>query len=195
MQRKGFKDVYVAKIIDDTVSTYTTDTPVKLFKSISGKTKLAQNVENVYLDDTLDEIEQSFKEGTLELEGDNLTPALVEMVYGHKAIKGMTIKNSNDMANNIAVGYRSKNSDGTYQFYWWYKVNFAGDEEVDFEQIAEKSKRQPVKLKGTIMPRLKDNNIGVDVNEGYLKITDTDAKTMIADWFGEVHEPLMPETP
>lgn len=190
MQRKGFKDVYIAEILEDTGTSYKTETPEKLFKAISGKSKLSTNTDNIYLDDTLDEIEQSFKEGTLEIEGDNLSPAMLEKIYGHKSVKGMTIKNENDTANNIAVGYRSKNSDGTYQFYWWYKVNFAGDEEYDFEQIAEKSKRQPVKLKGTIMPRKLDGNTGVDVNEGYLTQSDTDAQTIIKSWFGKVQEPL-----
>lgn len=197
-QRKGFKDVYIAKITANTEETYTTEKPIKLFVGISGKTKYSFDKTPVYGDDTEIENDIEFKGGDIDLEGMNISPEQIAILYGYKFSKGMIIANKDDAGSDVAIGYRSKNSDGKYHFYWHYVCNFAGDEEADFETIAEKSKRQPVKLKGTIKPRLKDGNLKVEIDETFLTKEHTEANALLAidesskiiKWFTSVVEPI-----
>lgn len=199
-QRKGFKDVYIAKITANTEEIYTAEKPVKLFVGISGKTKYSFDKTPVYGDDMEIENDIEFKSGDIELEGMNIAPEQLAILYGYTFNKGMIIANKNNFGNDVAVGYRSKNSDGKYHFYWHYVCNFAGDEEDDFETIAEKSKRQPVKLKGTIRPRLKDGNLKVEIDESFLTGEHTEAKALlqvgeskVIKWFDSVVEPITGE--
>lgn len=197
-QRKGFKDVYIAKITTNTEDTYTAAEPIKLFIGIGGKTKYSYDKTPVYGDDMEIENDVEFKGGNIELEGMNISPEQLAVIYGYELNKGMIVANKDDVGSDVAIGYRSKNSDGTYHFYWHYVCNFVGDEEADFETISEKSKRQQVKLKGTIKPRLKDGNLKVEIDESFLTSENTEAKALleidstkkIIKWFTAVAEPI-----
>ena len=148
-QRKGFKDVYVAEVdYNPLTDTYTAKKPVMLFNSKSGKTKIKYEISDEYADDKLISRDKEFQNGEIEIEGINITPEKLELIYGHKVVEGMSITREDDPVKYVAVGFRSKNADKTYHFYWYYLVNFSGDEELDFETIAEKSKKQTIKLKG-----------------------------------------------
>ena len=197
-QRKGFKDVYVAEVdYNPTMGTYTAKEPVLLFNAKNGKTKLTYKTDDEYADDILFSKDKEFDKGDIEIEGINITPENLELIYGHKFVDGMTITDKNDPIKYVAVGFRSKNTDGTYHFYWYYLVNFSGDEEADFETIADKSKKQTIKLKGEILAR-PDGKIKVDIDESALKTDNTAAKALLAvdetkhiiKWFTAVPEPL-----
>lgn len=198
-QRKGFKDVYVAEVeYNARLGTYIPKTPVKLFDAISGKTKLSYKTEDTYADDTLLSKDKEFDKGDIEIEGINISPENLELIYGHRFIDGMTITGSEDAIKYVAIGFRSKNTDGTYHFYWYYLVTFIGDEELDFETIAEKSKKQTIKLKGEVLER-PDGRIRIDIDESILKTENTKAKELLAiddvkhiiKWFTAVPEPFI----
>ena len=187
-QPKGLKDFYIAKITEDTAENYKTEKPVRLMKAASVKTKLKYSNEPIYFDDVQDEIEHEFEEGTIELEGDYLTRKVRELTRGHKNLGGMTVTNAEDNPSDVAIGYRTKLSNGLYKFYWWYRVNFGEEEEEEAETIKKKGKRQNAKLKGTIMARKKDGNISVDADE--MEIEGGTAKETLQNWFGQVQEPV-----
>lgn len=197
-QRKGFKDVYVAEVdYNPLTDTYTAKKPVMLFNAKSGKTKIRYEVSDEYADDKLISRDKEFQNGEIEIEGINITPENLELIYGHKYIDGMTVIREDDPIKYVAVGFRSKNTNKKYHFYWYYLVNFNGDEELDFETIAEKSKKQIIKLKGEILAR-PDGNIGVDIDESALTgsnaaakaLLEKDQSTQIIKWFTAVPEPL-----
>jgi phi13 family phage major tail protein len=194
----GFRDVYIAKVTKNDATGYTADTPVKLAKSISGKFAEKFNVEKNYADDQLDEILRSFDSVDIELEITKLTPEQREILFGQKVTKGVAVANANDIAQDFAIGFRAKNSNGKYEFYWYYVCSCESPDERNFETVADKPKSQNPKLKITGRAREIDSNYRVMIDETVLLETDTEAKALLAvdatshliKWFEDVVEPL-----
>lgn len=188
-RRKGLKDLYVAKVIKNSAGEYEAETPVKLCRAISGKVQIKKSTEKTYSDDAVEDIVECFDSAEVEFEGNDLSPVMRQLLWGHKLIKGMQIDNIEDKANEVAIGFRAKRSDGKYEFVWLYCGKF---EEVEdqYETIGDKPKGQTAKIKGTFYGRAKDGNYRAVVNESYLVDGDTDAKTIITNWFSKVQEPL-----
>lgn len=197
---KGLADFHIAEVTTNTNSTYTTQTPELLAPALTGKLKLTYESETIYGSDTAQYSESNFKDGELEIEIFNLTPEQVALIYGHRNYRGMNIANANDVAKPVAISWRSKlTKNSGYHFFQLYNCQASGEEEMSFESIADKSKTQPVKIKFTIMPRAKDQEIKVDVNESYLdKTTNDDIADLLSvdittnkiKWFKQVVEPV-----
>lgn len=191
VQRKGICDLSLADIIKDEIDEYEGENLSKLMKVATAKIKLKYTSEFVYFDDLPDDLDQDFESGEIELEGDYLTAEIVERLRGHKNAKGMTLISSDDKAKDVCILFRSKMTNGKYKFYCYYRVNFGAEEDEDFETVGKKGKRQNVKIKGTIMPRKKDNLVCVTATEDELiKGKAPDPKTILASWFKSVPEPL-----
>ncbi|MCR6515804.1 phage tail protein [Clostridium sp. LY3-2] len=189
-QRKGVCDFTVADIEKDDSGNYSATNLTKLMKAASAKIKLKYTSEFVYFDDIVDEIDQDFEGGEIELEGDYLTAEIVERIRGHKNLNGMSVTNAEDKANDVCILFRSKMTNGKYKFYCFYRVNFGAEEEEDFEGIGKKAKRQNTKIKGTIMARKKDNLVKVDASETeFISGGVTDAADILKAWFTKVPEP------
>lgn len=190
-QRKGLCDLYLADITKDDSGAYTADNITRLMKAVSAKVKLKYSSEPVYFDDVIDDTDQDFEEGEIELEGEYLTADIIERLRGHRSAKGMTVISGDDKAKDVCILYRSKMTNNKYKFYCWYRVNFGTEEEEDFEAVGKKAKRQNVKIKGTIMTRKKDNLVGVSATEDELtKGSATDPKAILDAWFTAVPEPI-----
>lgn len=189
-RRLGMKDIYVAKVTENTATTYTTATPVKLARALNGKKADKRGMEKLYSDDALEDIVQSYESTELEIEVDTLTPEIRKILFGQKLVKGMLQNNINDIAEDVAIGFRAKNSKGKYEFVWIY-VCKAEPTEDSYETQADKPKGQTNKIKFTCRGREKDNMIDVVVNEQHLLETDVEAKTAITNWFSTVQEPIV----
>lgn len=185
----GLKDIHIATLTkdDDTAATY--DTPVKLERAINAKITPKSNSENIYSDDSMEDIITSFDSIDVELEVNQLSLDSRAKLQGGKVVKGVLIENKDDEAPTIALGFKSKKNNGKYRFVWLLKGKFepASDE---YETEADKPKVQSAKLKGTFYPREFDSN--------YRFIADEDAEgvdaTIISGWFTAVPaEPV--ETP
>ena len=189
-QRKGLCDFHIAPVTKDDSSTYETGNIIKLMKAATAKTKLTYTSEEVYFDDVVDDIDQNYEGGDMELEGDYLTADVIQIIKGHMNNSGMSVVKTDDSANDVAVLFRSKMSNNKYKFYCYYSVNFGNEEEEDFETIGKKGKRQNTKLKGNIMARKKDNCIMVSVTEDEMKAAGVEnPKAMLDTWFTKVPEP------
>lgn len=189
-QRKGLCDFHIAMITQDDDTTYSTEKVIKLMKAATAKTKLTYTSEEVYFDDVVDDIDQNFEGGDMELEGDYLTADIIQMIKGHMNNNGMSVAKSDDVAKDVAVLFRSKMSNNKYKFYCYYRVNFGNEEEEDFETVSKKGKRQNTKLKGNIMARKKDNCIMVSVTEDEMKAAGIEnPEQMLNAWFTKVPEP------
>lgn len=188
-RRVGMRDLYVAKVTANTSTEYTTGTPERLTKAINGKVATKKSSEKVYSDDGVEEIVEAFESVEVEFEGNDLNTKMRELLFGHKIIKGMQVYNSDDATEEVAIGWRSKRSDGKYEFIWLYSGKFE-EVEDEYETIADKSNPKTAKLKGVFYQRQKDKNYKVVVNESDLTDLDTEAKTVIQNWFSTVQEPL-----
>jgi len=187
----GLKDIYIAKVTKNDATTYTAETPEKLARAISAKVNDKVASESIYSDDALEDTVRNFDNVEIELEVNRLTPQKIALLYGQKLDKGFLISNINDQANEIALGYRSKLSNGKYEFVWFYSLKVSDGFNKDYQTLEGKTKAQSDKIKLVGKGREKDGNYKLSVDEDALLETDTDAKTAIQDWFSKVQEPII----
>lgn len=185
MRAKGFKDVYVAKVKTNTTTSYTCDTPIKLFSAISGKVNVKRSTEKTYSDDTVEEIISSFDSVEIELEGDNLSMDKLALLYGATLEDGILDDSTDDEASEVAIGFRVKI--GTkYRFHWYFCGKFNESDEDSFETLADKPKSKTKTIKGSFYGRQMDNKFRRRIHEDELLDTNTDAKTALTTWFSTV---------
>ncbi len=192
-RRIGLKDVYIAVVTKNDETSYEVDTPVRLFKAITGKVTVKRSSEAIYSDDELEDTVSSLDAVEVEFEGNKLTLDMLSTVLGAKYNNGMLIENKDDISTELALGFRSKESNNKYEFTWLYCGKINGDDEESYETQGQKPSPKSKSLKGTFSPRKKDGVFRVRVNEGELLEAHTDARTAISAWFSEVQEPLAAE--
>lgn len=186
----GLKDIYVAKITKNDATNYTAETPVQLARAISAKVNEKFAGDSIYSDDALEDNIRSFDSVEIEIEVNRLTPEKVALLYGQKLDKGFLISNINDQASEIALGYRSRLSNGKYEFVWFYSLKVSDGFNKDYQTLEGKPKAQSDKIKLVGKGREKDGNYKISVAEDTLLEADTDAKTAIQDWFSKVQEAI-----
>lgn len=177
----GLRDIHIALLTkdDDTGATY--DTPIKLERAISAKISPKLNSDNIYSDDSMEDIITCFESVDVEIEVNQLLLESRAKLQGAKVVKGVLIENKDNLAPTLALGFKSKKNNGKYRYVWLLKGKFelVTDE---YETEAEKPKAQSAKLKGTFYSREFDSN--------YRFIADEDAQgvdsTIISGWFTAV---------
>ena len=188
-RRVGLKDVHVALVTTDTETDYITDTPILLKRSLSAKITEKKTTDTLYADDTVDEFVETLDSISVEIDLADLNPEQEALIKGSTFNAGFLTDNENDISNTIALGFRARRTDGTYEFVWLHDGQFNEGIEEDYKSKADKIKTQSKTLKGSFRARKKDGNWRVRVNEAYLQDTYTDAKAAIQDWFSKVQEP------
>ena len=187
-RRIGFKDLHIALVTTNTETEYAASDPVKFMKAISGKTSTKRSSEKIYSDDTIEDIVSSFDGVDVEFEGDQLSHKTIAMIISACYESGFLVENKDDQAQEVAIGYRAKMSNGKYEFIWYYCGKFDGDDEDDYETEGEKPSPKTKTVKGSFYARKKDGNYRIRVMEDELLESHTDAKTAIKNWFSRVQE-------
>lgn len=197
MRNIGLCDLYIAPVTVNASTTYTAGTPVKLARAISAKISEKFNSENLYSDDSLEGIMTSFDSITIELEVDKLTQTARAALYGQLNQYGMLVGNTKDVAPDVAIGFRAKNNNGKYDFYWYYVGTVTSDHGSDeFNTSADKPKAGSGKVTITCRGREKDQNYKVQINETELVTANVKAQALLTPsagaipWFSAVQEPL-----
>ncbi len=191
----GMKDIYVANVIQNDNEGYKTDTPVKFAPALGAKITAKVNTTELYGDDVIQQSSSSLTEVDIELDVACLSLNQIAMLYGQKIDNnGVLVDNANDLGGSVAIGYRNKMSNGLYQFTWLYVCNFAGEANT-YQSIEGKVKGQDLTLKGTAIPRAKDNNWRARAQEGLLYANGkTTPQDMLNTWFSAVVEPNFSNT-
>lgn len=189
-RRMGLRDISIALVTENTTSSYKTDAVKKLARSISAKVTEKKKVDKIYSDDGTEDVIETLESIEIEIELNDLSPEQESLLRGCKYENGFLIDNQDDMANEIAIGWRAKRTDKKYEFVWNYCGKFNEGTSDNYETQQDKLKTQTPKLKGTFYPRAKDGDWRVRVNESYLEEKHTDAKTAIKSWFDKVQEPV-----
>lgn len=185
---KSFRDLYVAFVTTNTAELYEAGTPVKLARAISGKVSDKFTTEKVYSDDGVEDVVEYYEGTDVEFEVNSLAPQDKQTLFGHLYDKGYLVKNKDDKAPEIAIGYRAKKLNGKYEFVWMYCGTFGQGYEANYATQADKVETQTASLKGSFYERAIDGNYQIEVDESNLLEEHTDAKSAIADWFSEVQE-------
>ena len=177
----GLRDIYVATVTldDDTAATY--EAPSKLERAISAKITPKTSSENIYSDDSVEDVILAFEGVDVEIEVNQLTLSSRAKLQGAKVVDGVLIENKNDLAPTIALGFRSKKSNGKFRYVWLLKGKFElTSDEYDTE--AEKPSPKSAKLKGSFYAREYDGNFRFIADEDETGIDPA----IIAAWFTAV---------
>ena len=186
---KSFRDLYVALVTADTDALYETDTPVKLARAIKGKVSDKYSSEKIYSDDTVEDETTKYEGTEVEFEVNSLAPQDKKILFGHLYEKGFLVKNKDDKAPKVAVGYRAKKLNGKYEFGWLYAGRLGQGFDDNYETEADKATTQTATLKGNFYERAIDGNYQVSVDESNLIEEYTEANEAIKQWFSAVQEP------
>ncbi|ELC8404017.1 major tail protein [Clostridium perfringens] len=189
-RRKALKDIYIAIVTKNDATGYTADTPVKLGRAIGAKVTVKKSVEQTRSDDAVEEIIESDEGTEIEFDVNKLSPEQKAILRGASYKNGMLVYNKDDKAKEVAIGWRSRNTNGKYEFVWHYCGKFNSGWTEDYETEQDKTKTQTAKMKGTFYAREKDGNSCVEVDESYLLEEHTSAKSAIESWFTKVQEPI-----
>lgn len=184
----GLRDIHVALLTQNTQTAYVSATPVKLARAISAKISDKWSVEKVYSDDGTEDSITSYEGTEVELEIATLVPQDRAILFGQLYENGFLVKSKDDLAPEIAIGFRSKRRNGKYEFTWLYCGKFGQGVDDEFETQAEKVAVKSNTIKGDFYDRQKDGLYQIVVDESNLLEANTDAKTAIADWFSKVQE-------
>ena len=185
---KSFRDLYIALVTTNTAELYEAGTPVKLARAISGKVSDKFTSEKIYSDDGVEEVVEYYEGTDVEFEVNSLAPQDKQTLFGHLYEKGYLVKNKDDKAPEVAIGYRAKKLNGKYEFVWMYCGTFGQGHEANYATQADKVETQTASLKGSFYERAIDGNYQLEVDESNLLEEHTDAKSAIAEWFSEVQE-------
>ncbi|MEQ8154499.1 MAG: major tail protein [Clostridiaceae bacterium] len=177
----GLKDIHIAVLTSDNGTGAVYETPSKVERAISAKISPKVNSDNIYSDDTVEDIITAFEGVDVEIELNQLSLTSRAKLQGSSVVKGVLIESKDDLPPTIALGFKSKKNNGKYRYVWLLKGKFElATDEYDTE--AEKPKAQSAKLKGKFYSRDFDGN--------YRFIADEDETgidlTIISSWFTSV---------
>lgn len=179
----GLRDIHIAILKTDTTTETTYDLPMKLERAINAKLSPKSNSENIYSDDSVEDIITAFEGIDVEIEVNQLSLTSRAKLQGSKVVKGVLIENKDDMPPTLSLGFKSKKNNGKYRYVWLLKGKFElATDEYDTE--GEKPKAQSAKLKGKFYSRDFDGNYRFICDED---IEGTDSE-IISSWFTKVTE-------
>lgn len=180
--RIGLDKLHYAIMTDEVNETY--DTPKPIPGAITATVTPTTNTETLYADDQAAEVASSL--GGIEVEiGVKDLPAdvLKDILGGTINSDGVLIDSKDDNPPYVALGWRSRKSNGRYRYYWLYKGKFQLSEE-SFQTKEDSPTFQTPTITAQFIPRDKDGRWRVRVDED-----DEDVNpTVIQNWFTAVYE-------
>ncbi len=129
----------------------------------------------------------AFEGVDVEIELNQLSLTSRAKLQGAKVVTGVLIESKDDIPPTIALGFRSKKSNGKYRYVWLLKGKFelTADE---YDTEAEKPQPKSAKLKGSFYARDFDGNFRFIADEDETGIDPA----IIAAWFTAVpDEPVV----
>lgn len=186
----GLDMLYYAKITEGDDGSETYGTPVKLAKAISAGLSVELAEATLYADDGAAEIVKEFKSGTLSLGVDDIgVEAAADLTGAEVDDNGVLVSSSEDAGGPVAIGFRAKRSNGSYKYFWLYRVKF-GIPSTDLATKGDSITFSTPTIEGTVSRRNKPDGRGKYPWKAEVTDTGTTAvKTIIADWYKSVYEP------
>lgn len=176
----GVKDLYYAILnTDSETGGVSYGTPVKMAKAINVQISPTTNTETLYADDAPSEIATALGEISVEINADDLPLDVQAALLGHTVTNGILVKNVNDNAPYVAVGFRSVKSNGKYRFIWMLKGKFTTPEQEYQTKEASPSFQTPT-ISGSFVKRDFDGQWQIIGDE------DVSGFTQAATWFTSV---------
>jgi len=192
----GLDRLYYSKITEDTNGEETYATPSVLAKAITAELSVELVEAILYADDGAAEVVKDFNSGTLTLGVDDIGPTVAADLTGASTDdNGVLISASENVGTPVAVGFRAQKANGTYRYFWLYRVKF-GLPATNLQTKADSITFSTPTIEGTVMRRNKLDGMGkhpwkAEVTEGDAGVSST----TITGWFTEVYEPVYTPVP
>jgi len=186
----GLDKLYYSKITEDSNGEETYSTPLVLAKAITAELSVELMEAILYADDGAAEVVKDFDSGKLTLGVDDIGPtAAADLTGASTDDNGVLISASENVGTPVAVGFRAQKSNGTYRYFWLYRVKF-GLPATNLQTKADSITFSTPTIEGTVMRRNK-----LDANDKHpwkAEVTEGDigvASATITGWFTNVYEP------
>ncbi|MHB1651390.1 MAG: major tail protein [Desulfitobacteriaceae bacterium] len=153
----GLDNLYYAVMTKDDSTGVAYMAPVKIAGAINVKVDPKQNSATLYADNGPSETSTTLGEIAVEAEAKDIGIDDQATLLGHTVIGGVIVCKSTDSAPYVALGYKSKKSNGKYRYTWLSKGKFE-EIPIDNQTQEDKPKFQTPKLKGTFIMRQYDND-------------------------------------
>lgn len=122
----GLRDFHVAKLLTDVAgSDPTYGSITKIPGIISANISIERSSETYMSDDTVEEVLSSLSSITVEVEVSNLSAAERSLLLGQKTSAGVVASNVDDIANEVAIMFRSQKTNGAYRYICLPKGKFS----------------------------------------------------------------------
>jgi phi13 family phage major tail protein len=189
----GLDSVWFAKVTQDDADGYITDTPQFLapVAELTGDINTSEAI--MYFDNLA--LEQLMAEGETVREFDlqGMAPELEALLSGdnfNAADGSYTDRSDPTLAPYFAVGYRSKKSNGSYRYFWFYKGKFAKPKKDEKSQ-SDSADAMTTKLTYTAVKtryQFTQANSVTDGAKRFYKDEDT-SNVSVTGWFSAVQTP------
>lgn len=192
----GLDRLYYSKITEDVNGEETYAVPSVLAKAITAELSVELVEAILYADDGAAEVVKDFNSGTLTLGVDDIGPTVAADLTGASTDdNGVLISASENVGTPVAVGFRAQKANGTYRYFWLYRVKF-GLPATNLQTKADSITFSTPTIEGTVMRRNKLDGMGkhpwkAEVTEGDPGVSST----TITSWFTEVYEPVYTPEP
>lgn len=137
----GVDQIYIAEILQDDASAYSADTPEWFAPAMQVSQEPSSNKATLYADDQPYDVSHSEGETKLTIEVSGLPLEVQAKILGRKfdATTGRMYDNAG-VPPDMALGFRSKKSNGAYRYFWFLKGSFSAPKE---ESVTQKDSPDP----------------------------------------------------
>jgi phi13 family phage major tail protein len=142
----GADQIYVAEVLEDSASAYTTDTPEYLAPAIEISVKPKTSQDTQYADNRAFDIAVSEAETDMDISVTGLPAAMYAKLMGKQFVSATgRVVDMPGVPPYFALGFRSEKMNGSNRYYWFQKVMFSAPEE-GAKTITDKKDPQTLKL-------------------------------------------------
>lgn len=188
----GLRDLYYALVTQDDADAYSAGTPAIIAPAIAASHRTSKSSKVQYADDGV--FDQLSAEGPtdLEMEVTAIPLSVLAVLLGkeYDASTGRLFDNSGAIAPDVAVGFRSKKSNGSYKYFWYLKGKFS---QPDEEQATEGDTPEPksAKIVFSAVKTTYQFDLG-DINDGVKRVVGDEDISGFSEtgWFTSVQVPV-----
>jgi len=177
----GFKDLHYALLTVDDDIAIDYSIPIKIAGAIDAKISPKVSTKTLFADDGPDEVSSTLGEIDVEIQVKDLPLDAQAALLGHTVTGGVLTKNSGDIAPYLALGFKSKKTNGKYRYVWLLKGKFHLQEQ-EYKTQEDTPEFQTPSIKATFVKRQHDGD--------WQKIADEDHPDYTAEiganWFTAV---------
>lgn len=177
----GLNKVHIAIMDDEELETY--ETPIFIGGAMQANVVPSINNAQLFADDTLWDTADALGAITVTLGMASIPTHVYAKMMGHNIDQnGVLIRNKDDRAPYVALGYRRKMANGKAKYNWLLKGKFR-PEAQNADTQGDTPAYQTPSIEATFMPRDTDGNWQNQVIEGDPNVNST----VISSWFSQVY--------